>query len=86
MPRVSQFFGIAITMYYNGHNPPHFHARHGNDEALIDLTTLETLNGGLPRRAYGLVLEWAAAHRLELSSNWEKARAGLPLDPIAPLE
>jgi len=27
MPTVAWFYGIAIAMYYNDHNPPHFHAR-----------------------------------------------------------
>ena len=26
MPRVSEFYGIAIYPYYSDHNPPHFHA------------------------------------------------------------
>jgi len=27
MPRISEFFGIVIAMYYNDHSPPHFHAK-----------------------------------------------------------
>jgi hypothetical protein len=30
MPTIAWFYGIAIQMYYNDHNPPHFHARYGN--------------------------------------------------------
>ena len=26
MPEVSRFFGIMIRMYFDEHNPPHFHA------------------------------------------------------------
>jgi len=26
MPEVSRFFGISIRMYFDEHNPPHFHA------------------------------------------------------------
>ena len=29
MPEISSFLGIRITMYYNDHNPPHFHAEYG---------------------------------------------------------
>jgi hypothetical protein len=29
MPRISEFFGIVIAMYYNDHVPPHFHAKRG---------------------------------------------------------
>jgi hypothetical protein len=35
MPRLSEFFGIVILMYYADHNPPHFHAVHGGDSVLI---------------------------------------------------
>ncbi len=40
----------------------------------------------LPRRAASHVLEWLALHREELAANWERARRGEPLLPIAPLE
>ena len=33
-----------------------------------------------------MVLEWATLHRVELQSNWERAREGEPLKKIAPLE
>lgn len=35
MPEISRFFGIIITMYWNDHNPPHFHAQYGDYEAII---------------------------------------------------
>lgn len=85
MPRISQFFGITIVMYFNDHAPPHFHARYGGAEAAIEIETLEPLWGDLPQRALGLVLEWAVLHRGELRANWERAREGLPLRPIEPL-
>ena len=37
MPRISQFYGILIYMYYRDHAPPHFHAIYGDDEALVDI-------------------------------------------------
>jgi hypothetical protein len=33
MPQISQFYGIIITMYYNDHVPPHFHARYAEYKA-----------------------------------------------------
>lgn len=50
MPTLSEFFGIVIRMYYDDHNPPHFHAYYGEYEALISIETLELLEGSLPRR------------------------------------
>jgi hypothetical protein len=86
MPKVSEFFGIIIALFYADHAPPHFHARYGEHEALVDIESLRLLRGNLPRRALALVLEWAMLHRLELRADWDRARQGLPLAPIAPLE
>jgi hypothetical protein len=29
MPTISRFFGILIQMYFDDHNPPHFHVKYG---------------------------------------------------------
>jgi len=29
MPEISRFYGIIIKMYYDDHNPPHFHVEYG---------------------------------------------------------
>ena len=48
MPTVSRFFGIVIQMFWREHAPPHFHALYGEHEALIDIRTLEVIQGRLP--------------------------------------
>ena len=35
MPVISRFFGIVITMYYNDHGLPHFHAKYGEHRAKV---------------------------------------------------
>jgi len=32
MPEVARFFGIVIRMYFNDHEPAHFHALYGEYE------------------------------------------------------
>ena len=86
MPRIAQFFGISIYMYYRDHAPPHFHAIYAEHEGEIEIATANLLDGSLPRRVRSLVTEWALAHQDELQQNWDRARAGQPLDPIPPLE
>jgi len=86
MPQISRFFGIIIWMYYNDHNPPHFHAEYGESEALIRIDDLSILTGSLPPRVMGFVAEWALKHRKELSENWERGRKNEPLLPIEPLQ
>lgn len=55
MPELCRFFGIIIRMYYNDHDPPHFHAVYSDDEALIGIDTLSIIRGELPRRALAMV-------------------------------
>jgi len=69
MPEISRFFGIVIKMFFDDHNPPHFHAEYGADLALIDIRSLCVFAGQLPPRALGLVIEWATLHRQELSAR-----------------
>ena len=86
MPRISEFYGIFIYMYYQDHAPAHFHAIYAEYEALIEVGTGNVLRGRLPRRAVNLVWEWTELHRAELLTDWDKAQEGIPLDMIAPLE
>ena len=86
MPRISDFYGIAVYMYYRDHAPPHFHAIYGDHEAIIDIGSGLVLDGRLPRGALSMISQWLAAHGPELMDNWQLARAGQPLNPIAPLD
>ena len=86
MPEISRFFGIVIQMFYNDHEPPHFHVRYSGQKALIAIGPLGLLQGHLSPRALGLVTEWAALHREDLMEDWNLARAEAQLKPIAPLE
>jgi len=86
MPRISQFYGIAVYMYYRDHVPPHFHAIYAEHEAEIDIASATIMEGKLPRKARNLVEEWAEIHRQELRHNWDLARAGEPLEQIEPLD
>jgi hypothetical protein len=86
MPEISRFYGIIIALYYNEHNPPHFHAKYGEFQAEIEINTLLILNGELPKHAKTLVLEWANEHRKELMQDWELARKKSELKAIEPLK
>ncbi len=85
MPEISRFYGIVIRMYFNDHNPPHFHAHYSGDEVVISIRTLAVISGRLPGRALGLVAEWASMHSGELLELWEKARDSMQLHRIDPL-
>jgi hypothetical protein len=86
MPEISRFFGIVIKMFFDDHNPPHFHAEYGGDLALVDIMRLSIFSGRLPARVLGLVIEWATLHQTDLMADWERARTQRELLKIAPLE
>lgn len=85
MPTISEFYGIVIRMYFMDHAPPHFHAVYGDVEAVIDIRTLELIEGFLPRRALAFVVEWASQHRDELMEDWNLCAAHKSPHPIEPL-
>lgn len=86
VPRISFFYGITITMYWNegAHARPHFHARYAGQATSVDFDGV-VIAGSLPARALALVAEWASLHRDELATNWDRARREEPLAPIDPL-
>jgi len=55
-------------------------------KAVIAIQTLTLLAGSLSPRAFGLVMEWAALHQIELMDNWQLARQQAPLNSVQPLE
>ena len=85
MPEISRFLGISIRMYFNEHDPPHFHAVYNEWRAQIGIADLTLLEGSVPARVLGLVLEWAMEHRQELAANWESLRRDGSFAKIEPL-
>ena len=91
MPEISRFRGIIVSIYYNDHLPPHFHAEYAGKMSRINIETLEEIEDNkpghnpLPKRQLKIAIGWAACHQQELMENWELARQDLPLKKIAPL-
>ena len=84
MPEISSFYGIIIYMYYNEHQPPHFHVWYNEYQCEITIKD-GIITGQLPRRAARLVFEWLDLHYDELMENWkrlEKKEALVKIDPL----
>lgn len=86
MPTISSFFGILIQMFWNDHAPPHFHALYGEFEVLINIQTLEIIEGKMSKRALAMILEWASEHRAELLEDWKLCEKKQRPHKIKPLE
>lgn len=85
MPELCRFLGITIFMYFNDHNPPHYHVKYNEYRAIIEIETSRMMEGNLPPRVLGLVVEWANFHQKELSENWELLRTTGDYRAISPL-
>ena len=82
MPEISRFFGIVVTMYYDDHAPPHFHACAEGDQIQVEIENGRVLAGRLSPRLTGMVQEWLVLHRDELRENWRRARREEALERI----
>lgn len=85
MPEISRFLGIVIAMYYNDHEPAHFHAVYGGFEITMEIES-GIVRGTFPPRALVHVQEWRELHKTDLLQNWQLARKREPLNRVPPLE
>jgi hypothetical protein len=85
MPELSRFLGIVIFMNFNEHNPPHFHARYGDFEIIVEIQS-GIVEGKFPKRALNLVIEWYEIHKTELLLDWDLIRTTGEFNKIQPLE
>ncbi len=72
-------------MYYDDHNPPHFHAYYNDYEAVIDFDG-EIIKGNLPKNQLKLVEAWCIIHKRELETNWLLCKKYKEVFNIQPLE
>ncbi|MCF0204201.1 MAG: DUF4160 domain-containing protein [Muribaculaceae bacterium] len=85
MPQISKFYGIIIMMFFDDHNPPHFHVQYNEHRAIINIAN-GMVNGQLPRRVLSMVFEWLDQHKEELMENWDRLKAGKEPLQILPLD
>ena len=85
MPTISSFYGIIIYMFWRDHNPPHFHAKYGGYEVIVEIETGK-VSGFIPKRASSIIQEWREMHKAELMENWKRAQQNKPIETIKPLE
>lgn len=84
MPTIAVINGITIAIFYNDHDPPHFHATQGNNEfrvRIADLTIFPGESG--PPAMERTVHAWAVNRQAELALCWVRARTALPPGRIA---
>jgi hypothetical protein len=83
MPTIAYFLGIAVSMHYRDHNPPHIHVNYQGYEALIAIDDARVLRGRLPPTVMLIVRQWVTLRREALLANWARSRAHETLERIA---
>ena len=84
MPVIARFFGMVVKMFFLGkeHGVAHIHVIYGEYAGVIDIANGTMLEGDLPPRALGMVLEWVSRYRTELLEMWKSQN----IQPLPPLE
>ena len=84
MPVISRFYGMIVKMLFlaSEHNPPHIHVVYGEYVGVIDIRTLQMIQGDLPNKALKIVQEWTQLHQKELLEMWETQ----DIQPLPPIE
>jgi len=74
-----------IFMFWREHQPPHFHAKYGDEEIEIEIESGKYA-GKMSKRALSLVQQWRKVHTKELMADWALAEKRKSLKNIEPLE
>lgn len=73
-------------MYYQEHEPGHFHAEYQGQQATFLFDGVILAGEIRSANARRLIRDWAAEHRRDLEANWVKMKLGDALDRVRPLE
>ena len=66
------------------HLPPHFHAKHGSEEAQVSIMDGAVIRGRLLPRAERVVAAWSKQRTAELRKAWWRAKRREDPGRVAP--
>lgn len=86
MPKICEFYGMKIYLYFDDHDPPHFHVR-GQEKTRVKIITGEYLEGDPPlqRNKEKKLIEWLSIYRNDIMKAWDACRKGEIPNKIPPL-
>ena len=70
MPVIARFYGVVIRMLSLRSFGVRLHAFHGDREMVVDLKTLQVIEGNLPEAMREMVLAWVRQHQRELLGGY----------------
>ncbi|MFT4185004.1 MAG: DUF4160 domain-containing protein [Rhizobium sp.] len=72
MPTIVRLGNIAIRMFANDHNPPHFHIVTADYQISVLLSDFSAMAGSMDRKSLSTALEWAAKNKEVLENEWKR--------------
>jgi len=76
-PELERVNGIIIVVYGRDHLPPHIHAFHGDDEALVNIQSGKIIKGHLPIKKLKIVQLWLGENKERAETNFYELNPGL---------
>ena len=58
-------------MFFEEHNPPHFHAQYQNFKAMYAIDAGQRISGRMPPEIENIITKWAKQYKKELQKNWD---------------
>lgn len=72
MPTIVELGNIAIRMFANDHNPPHFHIATMDYQIAVLLSDFSIMAGSMDRKSLSLALSWASENKEVLENEWKR--------------
>lgn len=86
MPTIAYFLGISVRMFFNDHDPPHFHVTYQGFRARVSIADGEVIDGKVPPAVARILKEWAVLRHEELMRNWVACRTDGQVERIEGLD
>lgn len=82
MPLVANCSGVTIYINSFDHPPPHVHVYEAENEAMINLRTLEIIEGHLSGKTYRKFKNLMERNQKKLFLRWALAQSGERFEPV----
>lgn len=78
MGKLANFGNLRVVVQGRDHNPPHFHVKDPDINALVGIDPVTVIRGKLPSVLWPEIRDWAIAHRSELIAAWNTLNPHIP--------
>jgi hypothetical protein len=72
MPTIYRTNNLRICLYAGDHGVPHFHALTPDEQAKIEIDSLNVVCGSLSKSALKKAMTWAEENKDLLNSKWKE--------------